>query len=440
MATINTDLSSQYQWLIRQGAHNTFTVTFTNSAVAFDISSYVFTLSIRPIGSSTNSLQLTQGAGITNSGATGILTIDITSTQSTALSGSYFYEITYVKSTKTFGLIHGTADVIKTYNSASATSSLSLSVSLAGTNISAAITLAGSSGGGAWGEIEGTLSDQTDLNTALNAIAQDIDDHEARTDNPHSVTKAQVGLGNVQNVDQTNPANITQDSTHRFATDTEKSTWNGKQNALGYTAEDSANKSTSVTTDLASNTKYPSVKAVYDWVVSVLQTWVWTFATTVTGTTDTINTARAGNKIRYNSATDVTVTIPTNATDPIPIGSRYVLRQSGAGKVIVSPAVGVTINTPDATLLSTQKQYSEIYLVKAATDTWELLVEASSYWEWIKTQTQTISGFFTFGKVKATHFAPAFTVLTDAANISWNGDVAGNHTRVTLGGNRTLMQ
>jgi hypothetical protein len=33
-----------------------------------------------------------------------------------------------------------------------------------------------------------------------------------------------------------------------------------------------ANKSTSVTTDLASNTKYPSVKAVYDWAVATFTT------------------------------------------------------------------------------------------------------------------------------------------------------------------------
>lgn len=44
---------------------------------------------------------------------------------------------------------------------------------------------------------------------------------------------------------------------------------NGKQNTLGFTPENVANKSTSVTTDQASNTKYPSVKAVYDWVLSL---------------------------------------------------------------------------------------------------------------------------------------------------------------------------
>lgn len=44
---------------------------------------------------------------------------------------------------------------------------------------------------------------------------------------------------------------------------------NGKQASLGFTPEDVANKSISVTTDQASNTKYPSVKSVYDWVTGL---------------------------------------------------------------------------------------------------------------------------------------------------------------------------
>lgn len=35
---------------------------------------------------------------------------------------------------------------------------------------------------------------------------------------------------------------ITQSASYRLVTDTEKATWNGKQNALGFTAENSANK------------------------------------------------------------------------------------------------------------------------------------------------------------------------------------------------------
>lgn len=41
-----------------------------------------------------------------------------------------------------------------------------------------------------------------------------------------AVTKADVGLGNVLNLDQTNPANIVQTSSYRFVSDAEKTAWN----------------------------------------------------------------------------------------------------------------------------------------------------------------------------------------------------------------------
>jgi hypothetical protein len=76
----------------------------------------------------------------------------------------------------------------------------------------------------------------------------------------HTLTKTDVGLGNVPNTDATNPANIVQTASYRFVTDTEKSDWNGKQDALGFTPENVTNKST----DLSSpdNTKYPTTLAV----------------------------------------------------------------------------------------------------------------------------------------------------------------------------------
>ena len=81
----------------------------------------------------------------------------------------------------------------------------------------------------------------------------------------HTLTKTDVGLGNVPNTDATNPANITQTASYRFVTDTEKSTWNGKQNALGFTPEDVANKSTTTTLG-TSNTLYPTQNAVKTYV------------------------------------------------------------------------------------------------------------------------------------------------------------------------------
>ncbi|MBD2753783.1 hypothetical protein [Spirosoma validum] len=64
---------------------------------------------------------------------------------------------------------------------------------------------------------------------------------------PTGLVKGDVGLSNLPNLDFTNPANISQSSTYRFSTDTEKTTWNGKQNALGYTPLNPANNLSDVT-------------------------------------------------------------------------------------------------------------------------------------------------------------------------------------------------
>jgi hypothetical protein len=52
-------------------------------------------------------------------------------------------------------------------------------------------------------------------------------------------------------------------------TNTGDNATNSQYSGLAASKEDVANKSTSVTTDQASNTKYPSVKAVYDWAVGL---------------------------------------------------------------------------------------------------------------------------------------------------------------------------
>jgi hypothetical protein len=114
------------------------------------------------------------------------------------------------------------------------------------------------SGTATWGSIGGTLSDQVDLQTALdskvpttsgtsilkgngtggfaNAVAGiDYLAPDGDASQLTGLTPAQVGLGDVPNIDATKPANISQDSTHRFVTDIEKTSWNGKQDLLGFT-------------------------------------------------------------------------------------------------------------------------------------------------------------------------------------------------------------
>jgi hypothetical protein len=95
--------------------------------------------------------------------------------------------------------------------------------------------------------------------TWISTNGTNLINHLSNTSNPHSVTKSQVGLSNVDNTSDVN----------KPISSATQTALNAKQDSLGYTAENSANKSTSVVTDQASATKYPTVKSVYDWVISL---------------------------------------------------------------------------------------------------------------------------------------------------------------------------
>jgi hypothetical protein len=93
------------------------------------------------------------------------------------------------------------------------------------------ITIGGSA---TWGSITGTLSTQTDLQTALNAKQNTITtgtiSQYFRGDlSLATLDKTAVGLGNVANVDTTTTANITDSSNKRFITD-------AQQTVLGNTS------------------------------------------------------------------------------------------------------------------------------------------------------------------------------------------------------------
>ncbi len=88
-------------------------------------------------------------------------------------------------------------------------------------------------------------------------------------------------------IDTVDATKVNEDTTHRFVTDTEKSTWNGKQDALGYTPEDVANKEN--TTLDTSATKYPTnnlVKTYVDTQIGNAPTLVSTATASTSATID----------------------------------------------------------------------------------------------------------------------------------------------------------
>lgn len=96
----------------------------------------------------------------------------------------------------------------------------------------------------------------------------------AKSDVGHTHIPSQVGLGNVPNVDATNPANIVQTPTYRFVSDVEHSTWNGKQNAIGYTPENVANLGITYAPVVAGKIPSTYIPGSYDDVLE--GTWIST--------------------------------------------------------------------------------------------------------------------------------------------------------------------
>lgn len=60
------------------------------------------------------------------------------------------------------------------------------------------------------------------LNENMDKIDEILSSHELGTNNPHSVTKEQVGLGNVVNVDTTTTSKITDSVDKRFVNDAQR--------------------------------------------------------------------------------------------------------------------------------------------------------------------------------------------------------------------------
>ena len=75
------------------------------------------------------------------------------------------------------------------------------------------------------------------------------------------------------------------------------------------------------------------------------------------------------NRLEFNSSSPITVTIPTNLSDPWPIGSNCEIMQAGTGKITVVGQSGVTLNAPDSQF-KTRVQWSTLILEKRGENEW----------------------------------------------------------------------
>jgi hypothetical protein len=159
-------------------------------------------------------------------------------------------------------------------------------------------------------------------------------------------------------------------------TNTGDNATNSQYSGLAASKEDVANKSTSVTTDQASNTKYPSVKAVYDWAVGLFATIanlaLKTDKLVVTNrqtASYTLVLSDADKLVEMNVGSANNLTIPLNSSVAFPTGTQILLAQYGAGQTTVVATSGVTVRS-NGGKLKLNVQYSGATLIKIGTDEW----------------------------------------------------------------------
>lgn len=91
----------------------------------------------------------------------------------------------------------------------------------------------------------------------------------------------------------------------------------------------------------------------------------------------------AGYIVRVNSTSRVTVSIPSNASNPISIGTQIILVQENTGIIEIDTETNVvTINTTIDNAgynISTREQYSVVNLIKTGTDEWSVYGDISVY-------------------------------------------------------------
>lgn len=89
--------------------------------------------------------------------------------------------------------------------------------------------------------------------------------------------------------------------------------------------------------------------------------------------------ADASTHTDFTNVGAVTVTVPPNAAVPIPIGTQLAARQGSAtGQITVVPGAAVTLQSKYGRLKSENAQFSEIFFLKIATNTWQITGDLSA--------------------------------------------------------------
>lgn len=139
---ITTDQSQRLDWYVRKKTDASITITCLVGSSAFDLTGYVFIAEVFSFGNPTPILTMTEGAGITNGHATGVLVLALTDTQLNITGDDYFWILRTTAPDDTFWF-NGQFTVNAALWDDATDSVVNLIVELGTQNVNAQISLSG---------------------------------------------------------------------------------------------------------------------------------------------------------------------------------------------------------------------------------------------------------------------------------------------------------
>lgn len=149
---------------------------------------------------------------------------------------------------------------------------------------------------------------------------------------------------------------------------------------------------------------------------------------TASGASNNLDAQWTGGVVFVDHSADTALNVRAEATHAVPVGAVIGVNQAGAGQVVITPAVGVTVRSTDG-LMRTRTQHAEVALIYLGSDQWLLTGERNAAaLSYASTTTNNI-----FNGQQSMPFVdlPFATTMTIDANV-------GNNRRVTMTGNGTL--
>ncbi len=122
----------------------------------------------------------------------------------------------------------------------------------------------------------------------------------------------------------------------------------------------------------------------------------------------TLGLSDASKTILSSTNSVMTMTVPSNASVPIPVGYQFHIIEIGTGRTNFSPASGVTINSKNGQLYI-DTTYGKATLVKVATDSW---IAYGDIYEGVALTTTTAAPTTTTSAPTTTTTAPATTTTS----------------------------